>query len=94
MSVQARPEETHIALRCSALSSQVDALQAWQQGTKQLAGREDPGDNTVMSAAVASPYFLIAAIILFSLVAYDVRGPGLRLLPQVSFRLAIAAPSA
>eukprot|EP00891_Asterochloris_glomerata_P005592 jgi/Astpho2/5592/Aster-x1303 len=35
-----------------------------------------------MPAAVASPYFLLAAMILFSLVAYDVRGPGLRLLPQ------------
>lgn len=35
-----------------------------------------------MPAAVASPCFLLAAMILFSLVAYDVRGPGLRLLPQ------------
>ena len=53
-----------------------------QQGTKQLEGREDPGQAAAMSATVASPYFLVAAIILFSLVAYDVRGPGLRLLPQ------------
>ena len=53
-----------------------------QQGPKQLAGREDPGQAADMSATVASPYFFIAAIILFSLVAYDVRGPGLRLLPQ------------